>query len=69
VIKFLDVDAVDIVFCSSLTIDSEPGTWNMLPNALECVLQETVQQRRMSNEIIVVNLCGQIQQLKVIKIL
>ncbi|PYI57190.1 DegT/DnrJ/EryC1/StrS family aminotransferase [Paenibacillus flagellatus] len=40
-------------------IDSEPGTWNMSPQALERALSESVKTGRLPKAVIVVNLYGQ----------
>ncbi|KAA8756263.1 DegT/DnrJ/EryC1/StrS family aminotransferase [Paenibacillus sp. UASWS1643] len=72
----LDVQAGDIVFCSSLTfvasanpilyqkatpvfIDSEPGSWNMSPLALERAMKVYADKGQKPRAVIIVNLYGQ----------
>ena len=40
-------------------IDSEPETWNMSPQALECALQDAYKEGKLPKAVIVVNLYGQ----------
>ncbi|WP_338707153.1 MULTISPECIES: DegT/DnrJ/EryC1/StrS family aminotransferase [Paenibacillus] len=72
----LNVQAGDIVFCSSLTfvasanpilyqkatpvfIDSEPGSWNMSPLALERAMKVYADKGQKPRAVIIVNLYGQ----------
>ena len=55
-----------MLYCGArpVFIDSEPGTWNMSPAALECAFEWARREGRMPRAVIIVNLYGQSAQMQ-----